>query len=67
MGGVVVQDQVQVQVPGDGGVDQLEEAEELLVTVAAVVLGDDRSAGQVVGGEQAGGAVADVVMGAALG
>jgi hypothetical protein len=38
-------------------VDQLEEAEELLVTVTEVMLGDDRSADQVVGSEQAGGAV----------
>jgi hypothetical protein len=37
------------------------------VAVAAVVLGDHRSAGQVIGGEQAGGAVPDVVVGAALG
>jgi len=34
---VVVQDQVQVQVLGDGGVDELEGAQELLVAVAAVV------------------------------
>jgi hypothetical protein len=38
---VVVQDQVQVQVLRHGGVDELEELQELLVPVAAVVLGDD--------------------------
>ena len=64
--GVVVQDQVQVKVLGDGGVDELEEAQELLVPAAAVALGDDRAAGQVVGGEQSGGAVPHVVVGAAL-
>jgi hypothetical protein len=37
VGGVVVQDQVQVEVLRDGLVDELEEAEELLVAVPAVV------------------------------
>jgi len=63
VGGVVVQDQVQVQVPRHGDVDELEEPEELLVPVAAVGLGDHRPAADVIGGEQAGGAVADVVVG----
>jgi hypothetical protein len=58
VGGVVIQDQVQVQVPGHSGVDELEEAEEFLVPVPAVGLGDHRSTGQVERGEQAGGAVA---------
>jgi hypothetical protein len=39
--GVVVQHQVQVQVLGDGGVDDLEELLELLVAVPAAGLGDD--------------------------
>ena len=39
VGGVVVQDQVQVQVLRDGPVDQLEEAQELLMPG----LGDDRA------------------------
>ena len=67
VGGVVVQDQVQVQVLRHGGIDELEEPQELLVPVPPVVLGDHRAAGQVVGGEQAGGAVPDVVVRAALG
>ena len=46
----------------NGGVDDLEEAQELLVAVLAVGLSDHRSAGDLQGGEQAGGAVADVVM-----
>ena len=67
VGGVVVQDQVQVQVLRDGGVDELEEPQELLVPVPAVGLGDDRAAGQVVGREQAGRAVPDVVVGSGPG
>src|ERR1700733_5419948 len=35
-GGVVVQDQVQVQVPGHGSAGELEEPQELLVAVPAV-------------------------------
>jgi hypothetical protein len=52
VGGVVVQDQVEFEVPGDGCVDDLQEAEELLVTVAAVVLGDDRAGDDVQGGDR---------------
>ncbi len=43
VGGVVVQDQVEFEVLGNGCVDDLQEAEELLVAVAAVVLGYDRA------------------------
>ena len=63
MRGVVVADQVQLQPVRDGGVDELEEPQELLVAVPPVVLGDHRSAGDVQGGEQAGRAVPHVVMG----
>ena len=52
--GVVVQDQVQLQVLRHRGVNELEEAQELLVAVPPVVLGDDRSAREVECGEQAG-------------
>jgi hypothetical protein len=62
VGAVVVADQVQVQPAGDGGVDELEETQELLVAVPPLVLGDHRASGQVQGGEQAGGAVPHVVM-----
>ena len=40
VGGVVVADEVEVQVLRDGGVDELEEPQELLVTMPAVGLGD---------------------------
>jgi hypothetical protein len=63
VGGVVVADQVQVRVSGDGGVGELEEAQELLVAVPTVRAGDHRPAGDLQRGEQAGGAVAGVVMG----
>src|ERR1700689_2275270 len=64
VGGVVVADQVQVQAGGGGGVDGLEELQELLVPVLAVVGGDDLAGGDVERGEQAGRAVADVVVAA---
>jgi len=41
VGGVVVQDQMQVQVFGDGVIDELEELQKFLVPVLAVGLGDD--------------------------
>ncbi len=54
---------MQVQPIRDGSIDELEEAQELLVAVPAVVLGDHRAAGHIHGGEQAGGAIAHIVMG----
>ncbi|WP_202874646.1 hypothetical protein [Kribbella albertanoniae] len=51
---------MQIEVLGNGGIDQVQEPQELVVTVPAVVLGDVRPAGQVQHGEQAGGAVADL-------
>ena len=48
---------------GHGGVDELEEPQELLVAVTPVVLGDHRPAGDIQGGEQAGRAVPHIVMG----
>jgi hypothetical protein len=58
--GVVVQHEVQVQVLRDGGVDELEEPQKVPVPVPPAGLCDDRAAGQVEGGEQAGHAVAEV-------
>lgn len=49
VGGVAVQGQTQVQLFRDRGVGQLQESEEFLVAVPAVVLGDDRVAGEVEG------------------
>lgn len=53
VGGVVVQDQVEFKILGYRSVDNLQEAEELLVAVATVVLGYDRAGGDVQGREQA--------------
>jgi hypothetical protein len=48
---VGVADQVQVQVGGCVLVDGLEEPEELLMPMAALVLADDLAGGDVEGGE----------------
>ncbi len=64
---VVVADQVDVQAARDVLVDPLQEFQELLVAVAAVQLADHGAVGDVEGGEQAGGAVPGVVVGAPLG
>ena len=67
MGAVVVADQVHVQVGGDLAVDLGQELLELDGAVPAVQAGDHGAVGGVERGEQAGGAVADVVVGAFLG
>ena len=66
VGGVVVDDQVDVEVLRHAGVDVAEEGEELLVAVSLAAPGDHLAGGDVEGGEQGGGAVADVVVGDAL-
>ena len=66
VGGVVVADHVQLDA-GVGGGDLLEELQELLVAVPGVAGVGDLAGGDVQGGEQAGDAVPDVVVGLPLG
>ena len=66
VGGVVVEDEVDVEVRGHVGIDVFEEAQELLVAMARPVLGEDLAGGDVQGGEEGGGAVADVAVGHAF-
>ena len=65
VGGMVVNDEVDVEVRGHVGVDVLEEAQKLLVAVARPALGQDSAGGDVQGGEE-GGAMADVAVRDAL-
>src|SRR6267154_3717510 len=67
VGGVVVAHQVHVKVRGYGLVDRGQELLEFDGAVAAVQFADDRAVGDVEGGEQAGDAVPQVVVGAPLG
>ena len=67
VGGEVVADQVHVQVGGNGLVDGDQELLELHRPVPAVQLGDHRAVGDVERREQAGDAVAGVIVGAPLG
>jgi hypothetical protein len=53
--------------PHHRGIDVVEELQELLVPVPPVALADDLPGGDVQGGEQGRGSVADVVVGAPLG
>ena len=62
MGAVIVDDEVDIEVRGHVGVDVLEEAEELLMTVPSLALGEHLASGHVEGGEEGGGAVTDVAM-----
>ena len=67
VGGVVVADEVDVELGGDGLVDGDQELAELDRAVPAVQVGDHVAVGDVERREQAGDAVADVVVGAPLG
>ena len=57
VGGVVVDDEMDVELGRHIGLDVTQEGEELLVTMAGFVLSDDRAVEHVEGGEQSGGAV----------
>src|SRR5215211_2885063 len=61
--GIVIEDQVEVQMGRGLVVDRLEEGEELLGAMAGQAFADDLAGCHVEGGEQGGGAVALVVMG----
>ena len=62
VGGMVVDDEVDVEVRGHVGVDVFEEAQELLMAVVRPALGQDPAGGDIQGREEGGGAVADVAV-----
>ena len=62
VGAVVVHHQMDVQVLGDGRLDLAQEAQEFLVPVAGLALGDHLASYHIQGYEKSGCAVADVVM-----
>ncbi len=62
VGAVVVHHQMDVQIFRDGRLDLTQEAQELLVSVAGLALGDHLAGGNIQGDEHGGGAVAGVVM-----
>ena len=66
VGGVVVNDEVDVEVRRHVGVDVFEEAQELLVAMARPSPGEDPAGGDVQDGEEGGGAVADAAVHHAL-
>ena len=66
VGTVVVDDEVDIEVRGHVGIDVPEEAQEFLVAVARLALGEDLAGGKVQGGEEGGGAVAGVAVRHAL-
>ncbi len=63
VGGVVVYDQMNIKSLRHGLIDALEEPKELLMTVACLALRQDSAGGDVKGGKQGGGAMANVVVG----
>ena len=66
VGGVVVDDEMDIELGRHIGLDVAQEGEELLVTMAGFALGDDRAVEYVEGGEQCGCTVALVVVGDAF-
>ena len=66
VGGVVVDDEMDVQGFGHVGVDVAQEGEDFLVPMASFALREHFAGGHVQGGEQRSGAVADVIVGDAL-
>ena len=66
VGGVVVDDEMDVEPGWHVDLDVTQEGEELLMAMAGFALGDDRAVKHVEGGEQRGCAVALVVVGDAF-
>ncbi len=62
MRGVVVDDEMNIEVSGDVGLDVAQELKELLVTMTGLALGHHFPGGYVQCGEQGGGAMALVVV-----
>lgn len=60
--GVIVHDQVNIQVSRDGVVQPTQECEELLMPVAGFALGENGPGGDVQGGKQSGRPVANVIV-----
>jgi len=62
LGGIVIDNQVPVKGLGHTGVDMPQKIKELLVTMTAFALTQDRSGDRVKGGKQCGGAMSEVVV-----
>ena len=63
VGGIVVGDQVDIQMLGRGGVDPAQELEPFLMTMSRHALADHLAGGNLERGEQRGGAMPFVIMG----
>ena len=66
MGGVIVHDDMNIEITGHIGLDPVEKLAELPRPVTAKALADDLAGGDVEGGEQRGRAVAFVIVAAPL-
>jgi len=62
VGGIVVDDQMNVEMLGHDLIDALEELQKLLVTMACLALSEDGPGRDIQGGKQSRGAMANVVM-----
>jgi len=64
--GVIIDNEMHIEILGYAGIDVSQEGEELLMSVASFALGDHFTVGDIECGEQGSGAVTDVVVGDAL-
>ena len=64
--GVVVDDEMNVEILRHAGIEAAEEGEKLLMPVAGLAFGEDGAGGDVEGSKQRGGTVADVIVGDAF-
>ena len=62
VGGVVVDDEVDIEVRGHVGVNVFQEAQELLVAMTRPALGEDPAGDDIQGREEGGGAVANIAV-----
>ena len=62
VGGVIIRDQMHIQMWRNGAIDPLQKTKELLVSVPGLAVGEHGSSSDVEGCKQGGGAMADIVM-----
>ena len=62
VGGVVIHDDMDIEIGGHAGVDFLQKRQKFLGSVALVTLADDKAGGNIQGREQRGRSMANVIM-----
>jgi len=66
MSGVIIEDQMHLEISWDGMIEKVEKLAEFLTAVFGKALADDFAGGDVQGGKKGGGAVAEIIGGASF-